>query len=195
MDPGPPIFGRDSSATPNVPVPRTSRRALCRRPYVLVETEEVRRIVLVLQGYQPLVVCAVCLLDPVFSLFSQVVDVDPCLEERLHRLEERTRPLDILFRVGRIGPLREDEEVVVLVPMPEGRRGWVHTAGRSMHLLEPYTGDWGGHFCNESDHDLDRLIAQMLQPARLPVMLQTERESHVGRALERSVRHRLDVVF
>src|SRR5918994_1266306 len=97
LDPSPPIFGRDSSATPIVPVPRTSRRALCRRPDVLVETEEVCRVVLVLQGYQPLVVCAVRLLDSVFSLFSQVVDVNTTLKERLHRLEERTRPPDILF--------------------------------------------------------------------------------------------------
>src|SRR5919112_3367225 len=73
------------------------RAALRRRPDVLVEAKKVGWIVLVLQGYQPLVVLAVRLSNPVFSFFSQVVDVDAAFEERLHRLEELTRPLDILF--------------------------------------------------------------------------------------------------
>src|SRR3712207_2193393 len=74
-----------------------NRAALRPRPYVLIEAKLVGRIVLVLQGYQPLVVLAVRLPNPVFSFFSQVVDVDAAFEERFHRLEELTRPPDVLF--------------------------------------------------------------------------------------------------
>src|SRR5215211_7416934 len=77
------------SATPIPPVFLGRRTALSRRLYVLVEAEEIGRVVLVLQAEQTIIVRAVRRLHPVFSFLSQVVNVDAPLEERLHRLEER----------------------------------------------------------------------------------------------------------
>src|SRR6266702_2026970 len=65
---------------------------------VLIEAEEVSRIVLVLQRDQPFIRCwTVGCFDPIFSLRAQVVDIDSLAFKWLHRLPEVPRPLDILF--------------------------------------------------------------------------------------------------
>src|SRR5262245_20588246 len=74
------------------------RRALYRQLDVLVEAEEVGRIILVLQGNQLRILRrTIGGLHPLYSLvrlLPQIVDVHPIGRERLHRLPELATPTD-----------------------------------------------------------------------------------------------------
>src|SRR4030095_12719550 len=110
---------------------------MCSRPYVrgwidvLVRTEQVVRVVGSLDGGQARVVLPVGRLDSPLAFITQVVHVHRLLQVRLHRLEQGLGPLDVAIGVGRVRPLRADEEVVLLGALWEGgsRRG--DTARRS----------------------------------------------------------------
>ena len=91
------------------------------------------------------------------------------------------RPGDVTISVGRIGPLREDEEVVVDVAMRERRRCRGHTGCGTMHVLQAdggaagprraVDGGWGGSLGREVQHDVDGLIAEIRQEVGFPVVL------------------------
>src|SRR5215472_6291016 len=71
---------------------------LHRRSDVLVMTEQVRRVVLVLQRHEPVVICAKCSLDavrPLFGLEPDMIDVVAAGRKGTHRLRHLPRPADI----------------------------------------------------------------------------------------------------
>src|SRR2546423_14537888 len=77
-----------------------------RRLDILVEAEQVRRVVLVLQGDQPFVlVGAIGRSDPILVPPIQVVDVGRLAFIWSHRLPEVSRPPDVLLGLRRVGPL------------------------------------------------------------------------------------------
>src|SRR5688572_215449 len=80
---------------------------------VVVEAEEVGRVVGGLERGQARVVRPVRGPNAVVPLVAEVVGVDAALQERLHRREELARPGDVARRVRRLRPLRENVEVVL----------------------------------------------------------------------------------
>jgi hypothetical protein len=87
---------------------------------ILVQAEEVRRIVLILQSRQPIVVRPISCPHTLISLLTEIVDIHRFLQMGLHGLEERLCPSDVFLTRGRIFPLRLDGEVK-LVSAGEGR--------------------------------------------------------------------------
>jgi len=80
---------------------------------VLVEPEEVRGIVLVLQGHQPgILAWAVGCLDPVHVVLRFVVDIQTAGRKGLQRPPELPHPADDLCILCCIGPHPDNEEVV-----------------------------------------------------------------------------------
>src|SRR5262245_36259076 len=93
------------------PTPRRLPRGLCpsrgRRPDVLVQPEQVRGVVFLLECEQPLILLRTVSgpdpLGPLVYLASQIVDVDAAGRERLHRVPELTRPLHAPRSFCRLG--------------------------------------------------------------------------------------------
>src|SRR5215211_4876305 len=79
---------------------------------VLVDTEEIRRVVCGLHGNEAVVVASVGRLDSLRALLAQIVDVDPPGGKRLHRLPALVRPLHVLCGLGVVGPDRHAEKTV-----------------------------------------------------------------------------------
>src|SRR5277367_5307105 len=87
---------------------------------VLVEAEEVRRIVFILQGDEPPEVVAIGSPDPRAFLGVQVVDVHFTGRERLHRRPELPGPLDVTGGLRSITPLRNDVVIPLVAAEPKG---------------------------------------------------------------------------
>src|SRR5207245_5021461 len=71
---------------------------------VLVQPEEVLRVVLSLQRHQPLVLRGAVDLSAVRACFGYIVDVAPCGHEWFDLSDRGSSPRDPLLIVGRIGP-------------------------------------------------------------------------------------------
>ena len=91
---------------------------------VLVRAEDVPRVIGSLDGGQTRVVLPVGSSYAAWTLVTEVVDVHRLLQVRSHRLEQRCGPFHVAVRVGRLGPLRQDQEVVLCGPMRECRGRW-----------------------------------------------------------------------
>lgn len=77
-----------------------------------------------------------CCPDAVFTLLAQVDYIDSLLEMRSHHSEKLLRPRDVLLVGVRIGPLRDDREVVRVAKVRKGGLGGRNTASNAMQLLE-----------------------------------------------------------
>src|SRR5664279_5380348 len=102
---------------------------------VLVEAEQVRRIIGVLEGNEPVIVGAVGLPYPLLALHAEHVDVDPTACKWLRRLRGFAGPLDMLIGLHRVGPLGGDYEVILCLTMGEGSRGLVDPTSRATVIL------------------------------------------------------------
>lgn len=101
----------------------------------MIEAEHVFGIVRALHGRKPIVVRSIGRSDTIFAFISKIVGVDTLLEERTHRVEERSRPGHVVLDSGGIRRLRQNEEIVVAVAMRKGCRARVNTARQAVHLL------------------------------------------------------------
>ncbi len=77
---------------------------LDRRFDVVVHAEEVRRVVLVLQSDEAVVIRTIGFTGVRISFVLQVIDIDACDHERSHGVPEVARPFNVLCGVGRIFP-------------------------------------------------------------------------------------------
>src|SRR5215469_1073581 len=102
---------------------------------VLVEPEEVVRVVGCFDTGQAVVIDAVGVPNPVAALLTEVVHVH-AVEVRVHGVEEFAGPSDVGWRVGGVVPLGQDQEVVVAAAMREGGRSRGDAAGRARDLLQ-----------------------------------------------------------
>jgi hypothetical protein len=94
--------------------------SLSLRLNILVQAEEVRWVVLVLQSRQAIVVRPISCPHTLISLLTEIVDIHRFLQVGLHGLEERLCPSDVLLTRGRIFPLRLDSEVKLVSAVREG---------------------------------------------------------------------------
>src|SRR5215213_236963 len=147
------------------PSSKTSIYGTSRGLDILIGPKEVRRVIARLDSREPWIVRSVGLAHPVLSFHAKPVDVHGAFGEGTHRLEELPRPRDMALGIRWIGPLREDEEVVVDVAMRERRRGRVNPGRGAMHVLQPdggaagpsraADGCRGGPLSCEVQHDVD----------------------------------------
>src|SRR5205823_9456382 len=101
---------------------------------VLVEAEQVRRIVFVLQGDEPLVALAVGGPDPRGFFRVEVVDIHLSGREGLHCRPELPGPLDMISRLVWIGPLRDHVVIPLVVAQPEGSRVPINSGGSAVEV-------------------------------------------------------------
>src|SRR5712692_1057918 len=92
--------GFDPQVT-TVPEARAVGALLHGRLYVLVEAEQVSRVVPILQRDEPLIVPAVGPGNPAGLLSVQMVDVNLTAGKRLNRIPVIPRPLNVSRRLGR----------------------------------------------------------------------------------------------
>src|SRR5262245_31790926 len=107
---------------------------------VLVHAEEVRRIEFRFQCHEPPVVFAVGVLHSLDTFVAiEIVDVDPSCHVGLQRLVERPGPADVPLRVGAIGPVGEDDDVVLQIPVVVYGLGFADTAVGPVVVVDTIT--------------------------------------------------------
>src|SRR5215472_9019583 len=102
---------------------------------VLVEPEEVVRVIGRFDTGQAVVIDAVGVPNPVAALLTEVVDVH-AVEVRAHGIEELAGPSHVGWRVGGVVPLGQDQKVVEAAAMREGGRSRCDAAGGARDLLQ-----------------------------------------------------------
>src|SRR5215472_1429396 len=75
-----------------------------RRRYILVHTEEIGRIVLGLELRKSRVIVTVGAAGTLLALVAEVVNIGGAREIRLPCCEELSRPVDVSWRIGGVGP-------------------------------------------------------------------------------------------
>src|SRR5919201_162482 len=85
------------------------------RPDVLIMAEQIRRIILLLQGRQPPVIRPIGGLDALRTLLgldAHLGDVNPAAAEGLHHLRQIAGPADVLSICRRVKPTRQAAPLV-----------------------------------------------------------------------------------
>src|SRR5678815_2647997 len=127
---------------------------------VLVQTEEIRRVVLPLERLQPLVLrFTVRLAYAVLAFLHQEVDVDAGVVGR-ERGPVGARPLALLLEaLGALGVAVDVERIARLAPVERGLLV-AHLRHRAPHLPERDAGHRRGDAIPELRHDVDHAVAQ-----------------------------------
>src|SRR4029453_3983885 len=89
--------------------------------HVRVQSEEVGRVISVLQRNQALPVLSVGCPDPRFVLVEQVVKIERPRRERLHHRPSPARPTDGRLGLSAIRPYGYEKKIVLGLPMGECR--------------------------------------------------------------------------
>src|SRR5215212_3693289 len=142
---------------------RGSGDYLHRRWDVLVEAEEVGRVVLVLQRNQPIVVGVIGGPHPLLALHTEIIDIDRRWRERLQRVPKFSRPGDVALGLCWVGPHRGDQEVVVQLSVREGARLRSDATHGPTEMLQYRYGLRRGHHREMRDEGVDGLVAELGQ--------------------------------
>jgi hypothetical protein len=135
---------------------------------IVVQTEKIGRVVLVLQRHQPLVVAAVRRLHAGCAIIRiEVVDIHP-LRERFYGFPEGTRPADVLFRLRRVRPLREDIDVPLILTMGKGRLIRLYPRCHPMQMEKEAHRERRGFACCVVKDGIDQAVLQVLEVPRFP---------------------------
>ena len=103
------------AASPCAPLFKRSARS-----DILIQMEQVSRVILRFQRSQALVVRSVGCRDGVFAIVvSQIIHVAPWRETGPHHVIRLPRPRNIPRVVSRVEPLGDDQKVVALAPVGE----------------------------------------------------------------------------
>ena len=84
----------------------------CRWANVLIEAEDVRRIILVLERDQPRIVLAVGSLNTILAFVAEIIGIDTAGGERPYGVPELARPGNVRFVVSRVVPDRDRKAIV-----------------------------------------------------------------------------------
>src|SRR5262245_49965747 len=158
-----------------------------RGPNVLVMAEQVRGVVLVLQGDQPCIVLSEGGPDPVnplLSLSAQDIDVATPHEEGFHRLRRLAYPPHMSLRPPRVQPGGHEDQLVLRLTMAEGACVLGTTAGGATHLLKQHKGSGRGDVSKVGDEDVNGFVADFLYQGRFLVVLLPGGNHSVKHSLE-----------
>src|SRR5580704_15193844 len=84
---------------------------------VVVHAEEIRWVVLILQGDEAVVIRAVGFTRDGLSLVGNIISVGARYQKRLHGTPALSRPLNVFFRIGGTFPVRPNHQIVRVLPM------------------------------------------------------------------------------
>lgn len=157
---------------------------------VLIEAEQVRGIICVLQGHQPRIGrFAVRGLDPVDSLISLVVDIDLARGKGLHRLPEPSHPADVLVILPRVAPYPHDQHVIRRIAVGVCRLLPPAAGDLAAEMLNHHMAVGRRNGCEGVQQGGQRLLTQALEIARLPVVAQAGRIEGFHDALQPAIGH------
>src|SRR4051794_16700896 len=148
------------------------------RPDVLIQTKEIRGIVLFLYRSQAWVIRSVSRLNPVASLFPQIVGVHAASREWSHCFPEVTRPAHVHVIISRIVPDRNRKAVVKGIPVAIRALSSGHAPDCAPDLLEY---DKRLLWCSSvaREQHVDRSIRDFAHELRLPKIATAPREQTV----------------
>src|SRR6516165_8737152 len=76
---------------------------------VLVQAKEIRRIILLFDGHESLIVGTERGFYRIFALFSEVIQIVRIARERTYRIGRSSSPFDMELRLSWLRPLREED--------------------------------------------------------------------------------------
>ena len=172
----------------NKPMSLIMRRSRLRWLDVLVPPEEVRRIVLLLECSQPLVVGPICGPNPTLALVAEIIHIDALLQERLQGGVAGAPPRDVRLRCRRLTPCPENEATVLCASVAEGGVPLADPADRPAQVFDRYRRERRGNIgCEEVDQRLDRVVTEGAEEPTLPVMAKARREDLRQQVLDAGV--------
>src|SRR5262245_58731211 len=173
------------------------RRASHPQLDVLVQAEEVGRIILVLQGDQLRILRrTIGGLHPLCSLvrlLPQIVDVHPIGRERLHRLPELARPPDARRGLRRIRARPGADKVIANVAVVKRGLFLTHAAHRAPQFVNRDVAPRRRPGRPVGDHGVDGVIAEILEEIGFPIDLGLSWIRGIERALECGIGYGIDV--
>src|SRR5215469_16546021 len=116
-----------------------------RRRYILVHTEQIGRIVLGLERRKPSVIVAVSAAGTLFALVAEIIDIGGASEVRLPSCEKLSRPVDVSWRFGWVGPAGQDDRVVLQVTVEICGFDFAHPAVGAVQFGKENDGKRRGH--------------------------------------------------
>src|SRR4029077_639257 len=150
------------------------------RADILIQMEQVSRVILRFQRSQALVVRSVGCRDGVFAIIvSQIVYVAPRREAGPHHVIRFPSPRNILRVVVRDEPLRDDQKVIALAPVGERRLTDTDTRRCAVNVLQQQAAHRRGTGRELRNERVDGLIAQFTHEIGFPIVEGTPRESSV----------------
>src|SRR5260221_319072 len=150
---------------------------------VLVQAKEVLRVVLLLDSHEPVVVGTERGFDRVFSLLTQVIQEVRTARERTHRIRQTASPFDMALRLSWLQPLCKDENVILGLPLRKSSIGDTNPTRNSTIVLDNHRAEWRCRPVRMLHKVDNRVIAQLTQECRFPVVMVTVREARVQKGL------------
>src|SRR5262245_49802065 len=131
----------------HVAAPATDRERLACGLDVLVDVEDVVRVVAPLYPGEPVVVAAVGGLDPVLALEHHEVDVGAAGRRRMQRLPVLLCPLRYPGDVGGVRVDADDDTCPAAIPVAERRRVRGYPAGGAVDRVQVHGGMASRQLC------------------------------------------------
>src|SRR5688572_33494715 len=126
---------------------------------VLIHPEQVRRVVLLLERSQPLIVGAISGPDPTLALVTEIVHIGALLQKWLHGAVAGASPRDVVVRRRRVTPCPQHEATVLCASMAEGGVPLADPADRSSQVFDRHGCERRGNIGREEiDETLDRAV-------------------------------------
>src|SRR6516225_9374250 len=150
---------------------------------VLVQAKEVLRVVLLLDRHEPVVVGTERGFDRAFSLLTQVIQEVRIARERTHRIRQTASPFDMALGLSWIHPLCKDENVILGLPLRKSSFGDTNPTSNSTIVLDNHRAEWRCRPVRMLHKDNNRIIAELAQESRFPVVMVTVRKARVHKGL------------
>src|SRR6266446_5232312 len=149
--------GQDSRA------PGKKTATLRRGPDILVEPEDIRRVVLVLDLRQAGIIVPKGITDPLWLICPEVIDIHPTGGMRVEGLPALAHPRDMLVRLSGRGPLTNDIKIPQCLTQSKGRGLCRDAGGGTVHQIEQDHRMRRGHLVGILQGNIERRVRRILE--------------------------------
>jgi hypothetical protein len=161
---------------------------------VLIHTEEIGWIVLALDGRQALIVVPVAGFDALLALFHHEIYVRAARRMGMQIVPVLSGPVHDAVLIGRVGIDSHNHLGPGGIPVAPRRLVLAHPMRRSVHRIEVHGRVHGRQLGAVLHVEPDRLVAQLIDKVRFPIVLEPGRVERIEHALERRMRDGADQV-
>src|SRR6516165_4311594 len=146
---------------------------------VLVQGEEVLRVVLLFDSHESLIVGTERRFYRIFALFSEVIQIVRMAREGTYRIGRSSSPFDMEWRLSWLRPLCEEDKGILGLTLRKSSFGDSNPTRSSAIVLDNYSRKRRRRPVRVLHKQGDRIIAELAQEGRFPVVVVTVRKRAV----------------